>query len=163
MTTPLSSRWTPFYKFALPLLTLGGIGFGAWYSVAHPEQQHLPEGTPPQYAWVFVVITGLFVGGIFWWTIVPLKRVELDDDELVISDYRTEIRVSLANVASISGPSMTNPKRYTVTFEESTEFGRRITFLAPMAWTLMPMGDAEEVVELRTAWEAARHAGARQR
>jgi len=163
MPIPLSSRWTPFYKFVLPLLVLGGLGVGAWQAHAHPEDVHMPPGMGPEYGWVLIIVVGLFAGGIIWWTVASLARIDLDDDELVISNYRSEIRVALASVASISGPSMTNPQRYTLTFEELTEFGRRVTFLPPMDWTLMRLGEPHEVRELRNAWEAARAAATRRR
>jgi hypothetical protein len=82
---------------------------------------------------------------------VPLKKVELDDGDLIISDYRTEIRVPLEMVEKIDDRSMTNPRRYKVTFREPTDFGRRIVFLEPMAWTLNPWHECEEVAELRRA------------
>lgn len=162
MPTPLSSRWTPFYKFILPALMLAGMGVGTWYAYAHPERQHLPQGFSAEYGWLFVVIIGLFVGGVMWWTAADLVRIELDDDELIISNYRTEIRVLLSTVEELSGPSTTNPQRYTITFKEATEFGRRVTFLPPMQWTLMLAGEAEGVVELRQALDAARDKASRE-
>ncbi len=156
MSTTLSSRWTPFYKFILPLLTVGGMGFGAWYAHGHPEGQNLPPGVGPKYMWIFFAAVAVFVAALMWWTVGKMKRIELDDDELVISNYRSEIRVGLDAVESISGPSVTNPRRYTITLAEPTEFGRSVTFMPPMAWSLMSLGETDEVVELRNAWEAAR-------
>ncbi len=161
VTTLLSSRWTFFYKFVLPLLVLGGLGFGAWRAFKHPDEVHMPPAMTPDYGWVLIIVIALFAGGIIWWTVASLCRIEIDDDDLLISHYRTEMRVPLASVESISGPSASNPKRYTLTFEEPTEFGRRVTLLPPMAWTLMPLGEPEAVRELRNAWETARRAATR--
>lgn len=163
MATPLSSRWTPFYKFILPFLVLGGLGFGAWRAYARPESVKMPAGIGVEYGWMLIVALMVVAIGMIWWTVAPLKRLELDDDALVISDYRVEIRVALTNVASISGPSRTNPRHYTVTFDEPTEFGRSITFLPAMDWSLLRLGEPQEVTDLRTAWEMARRAVARQR
>ncbi len=163
MSTPLSSRWTPFYKFIVPSLVFGGMGYGAWLAYVHPERQKLPPGIGPDYAWLTVVAIAGLVGVILWWALAALKHVELDNDELIVSNYRTEIRVPLAAVEKISGASLSNPPRYTITFAEPTEFGRRITFLAPMRWTLIRLGEPDEVVELRGAWDAARHASAERR
>jgi len=163
MSVPLSSRWTPFYKFALPFLVIGGIGVAAWQAYVHPERQQLPAGMDPANGWMLVAAVGVVAGAFIWWTIKDLARVELDDDELIISDYRTEIRVPLARVASISGPSWSNPPRYTLRFDEPTEFGRRVTFLAPMQWTLMRLSEPEEVRELRSAWDAMRRTEAPRR
>jgi hypothetical protein len=161
VATSLSSRWTPFYKFVLPLLALGGIGFGAWRGYVHPERLRMPPGVAPEYGWLLLLTIAVFAGVIVWWTVKSLVRIELDDDELVMSNYRSEIHVPLANIASIGGPSSTNPQRYTLTFEESTEFGRRVSFLPPMQWSLMRLSESDEVRELRTAWESARNAARR--
>jgi hypothetical protein len=163
VATTLSSRWTPFYKFILPLFVLGGLGVGAWQAYAHPESVKMPAGIGVEYGWMLIVALMVFAVGMIWWTVAPLKRLELDDNELLISDYRVEIRVPLTSVASISGPSKTNPQLYTVTFEDSTEFGARIAFLPPMDYSFMHLGEPQEVTELRTAWELARNAATRHR
>lgn len=156
MATQLSSRWTPFYKFVLPLLVLSGIGTGAVVAYLRPEPQTMPPGLRPDQGWILMLIAAVIAIAVMWWTLGRLMRVELDEDELIISNYRTEIRVPLSNVAKIAGPSRTNPPRYTLTFEEPTDLGRTIAFIPPIAWTLMRMKEREEVVALRAAWEAAR-------
>jgi hypothetical protein len=161
VTVTLSSRWTPFYKFIAPLLAVGGIGFGAWRGYVDPERLRMPPGVTPEYGWVLLLAIAVLAGVIIWWTVRSLVRLDLDDDELVISNYRSEIRVPLANVVSISGRSKTNPPRYTLTFEEPTEFGQRVSFLPPMQWSLIRLSESEEVRELRNAWETARAASAR--
>jgi hypothetical protein len=161
LATALSSRWTPFYKFVLPVLATGGMCYGAWRAFVHPEQLHLSNGMRPDQAWMIVLALAFVVGGMIWWTVGPLKRVELEGDELLVSNYLAEIRVSLSAVEAISGASVTNPKRYTLTFEEPTEFGRRISFMPPMVWSLNPWAEAEEIGELRNAWAEARHTAIR--
>lgn len=111
---------------------------------------------PPEYGWVLVVCIGVFTLAILWWTLGGLKQVELDGDELIISDLRAEIRVPLASVEKISRRSMSDPPRYTLTFSEDTDFGRRVRFIAPRRWGLLQrFTDPDEIVALRTAWEAA--------
>jgi hypothetical protein len=156
MTTPLSSRWTPFYKFVLPVLAAGGICYGAWRAYVRPDQLRLPDGFAPEYGWMFVVLVGMVVALSIWWAVAPLKRIDLDGDDLVISNCLTDLRVPLSAIEAISGPSATNPKRYTVTFVEPTEFGRTFTFMPPMVWSMNPWAEAEEIGELRRAWSAAR-------
>ena len=158
MSTTLSSRWTPFYKFVIPLLVIGGMGTGAVMGFLHPEAQKMPPGLGPYQAWILMAVAVVIAIAVMWWALGRLMRVELDGDELIISNYRTEIRVPLANVVKIGGPSRSNPPRYTLTFEEPTELGRIIAFIPPIAWTLMRMKERDEVVALRTAWEAARSA-----
>jgi len=163
VATQLSSRWTPFYKFVIPLLVVGGIGTSTVVAYLHPEPQNMPPGLNPDQAWILMAVVAVIAIALMWWALGRLMRVELDDDDLLISNYRTEIRVPLANVAKISGPSRSNPQRYTLTFEEPTDLGRTIAFMPPIAWTLRRMKERDEVVELRAAWTAARSAAARRR
>lgn len=163
MTTPLSSRWTPFYKFVLPVLIAGGMCYGTWRAYVRPDELRLPNGFAPEYGWLFVVLVGMVVALAIWWSVAPLKRIALDGDELVISNYLTEIRVPLSGVEAVSGRSVTDPKRYTLTFAEPTEFGRQVTFMPPMIWSFNPWAEPEEVGELRAAWAAALAASVRRR
>lgn len=156
MELKLSSRWTFFYKFILPVLTAAGMCYGAWRAFTHPDELHLPPGFSPEGGWMFFAGVAVAVAVVIWWTVWPLKRLELADDELLVSNYLTEIRVPLSAIESISRPSATNPKRYTVTFAEPTEFGRTFTFMTPMVWSMNPWAEAEEIGELRRAWTAAR-------
>ncbi|MHB1097541.1 MAG: hypothetical protein ACYC3F_15380 [Gemmatimonadaceae bacterium] len=163
MATTLSSRWTPFYKFVIPLLVIGGVGTSAVMAYLHPEPQKMPPGLGPNQVWILMAVAAVIAIAAMWWALGRLMRVELDDDELIVSNYRTEIRVPLSNVARIGGPSRSNPPRYTLTFEEPTDLGRTIAFIPPIAWTLMRMKERDEVVELRAAWAAARSAAERRR
>jgi hypothetical protein len=152
----LSSRWTFFYKFVLPVLAIGGMCYGGWRAFSRPEEVHLSNGMRPEQAWMVVLALGVFIGALIWWTVARLKRVTLDGDELLISNFRAEIRVPLSAIASISGASATNPKRYTVTFVEATEFGRTFTFMPPMVWSMNPWAESEVVGDFRRAWAASR-------
>ena len=158
MATTLSSRWTPFYKFVLPLLVIGGMGTGTVVAYLRPELQKMPPGVRPDQGWLLMLIAAVIAIAVMWWALGRLMRVELDDDELIISNYRTEIRVPLSNVARISGPSRSNPPRYTLTFEEPTDLGRTVAFIPPMAWRLGRRKERDEVAALRAAWTAARGA-----
>ena len=145
----------------LPVLTTAGMCYGAWRAFVHPDELHVSSGMRPEQAWVIVLALGLLIGGLIWWTVAPLKRLVLDGDDLLISNYLTEISVPLSAIESISGPSTTNPKRYTVTFTEPTEFGRTFTFMPPMVWSMNPWAESEVVGQLRTAWAMAQAADSR--
>ena len=160
MATTLSSRWTPFYKFVIPLLVIGGVGTSAVMAYLHPEPQKMPPGLGPNQVWILMAVAAVIAIAVMWWALGRLMRVELDDDELIISNYRTEIRVPLSNVAKIGGQSLSNPPRYTLTFEEPTDLGRTIAFIPPIGWTLRRRRERDEVLELRAAWAAVRSAAA---
>lgn len=158
MATTLSSRWTAFYKFLLPALILGGMCFAAVMAYLFPETMNGPDGWTRDFAWVMMLGLGVLVAGILWWFTGRLVRVELEDNELIISNYRAEIRVMLSNVEAISGPTFTNPPRYTLTFSEPTEFGRKVTFMPPQDFTLRREAEARVIGELKEAWEKAKDA-----
>jgi hypothetical protein len=130
--------------------------YGAWRAFLHPDEVHLSNGMRPEQAWIVVLGLGVLIAVVMWWTVARLKQVALDGDDLLISNFLVEISVPLSAIEAISGPSATNPKRYTVTFAESTEFGRTFTFMPPMVWSMNPWAEAEEIGELRRAWSAAR-------
>jgi hypothetical protein len=156
VSIPLSSRLTPFYKFVLPTLILAGMCFGAVMAYVHPESMNGPDGWTRDYAWALMLGFGVLMAGVVWWFAGRLVSVELDDDELVISNYRAEIRVMLSNLEAISGPTITNPPRYTLTFVEATEFGRKVTFMPPQDLTFRRQAEARAIGTLKEAWAAAR-------
>ena len=161
MDTQLSSRWTFFYKFISPVLATGGMVYGCWRAFVHPDEMHLTNGMRPEQAWMIVLALALVVAALILWTVAPLKRLVLTGDDLLISNFLTEIRVPLSAIEEIGRASVTNPRRYTITFAEPTDFGRRITFLPPMVWSMNPFAESEALDELRSAWAAAQAAVAR--
>lgn len=163
MEQQLSSRWTFFYKFILLVLVTGAMCCGAWRALDHPDEAPVPGGgMRAGQSWMIVLALAAVVAAVIWWTVAPLKRLVLSGDDLLISNYRTEIRVPLTAVEAISGPSATNPRRYTVTFAEPTEFGRSFTFMPPMVWSFNPWAEADEVGELRRAWAEAQSVASRE-
>jgi hypothetical protein len=162
VSTTISSRWTPFYKFVTPIFVIVGVSAGAYAAWLHPERQHANSGIPPEYTWMVFLAIGAVASLVMFRLLANLKHVELDGDDLIISNYREEIRVPLANVEKISGRSLSNPPRYRVTFIEPTEFGRTVSFIAPQRFSFTArFTEPDEIVELRSAWETARAAAVR--
>jgi len=154
--TPLSSAWTPFYKFALPFVIGGGMLVATVVAYLRPESMNGPDGWPREYVWVATLAFGALMVFIVWWFGGRALKVDLDDDELILSDYRSETRVRLANLEAISGPTITNPPRYTLTFTEPTEFGRTVTFIPPQDFGFQRDSEKRAISELKEAWAAAR-------
>lgn len=158
MPTRLSSQLTPLYRFVLPWLVSLGFGFGVLTAYLHPESVHGPSGWSRDYAWALMLVVGVLTSLLVWWVGGRVMRVELADDELIISNYRFEIRVALADLEKISGPTWINPPRYTLTFSTPTEFGPQVTFIPPQDLTLRRAAEARAIGALREAWERARNA-----
>lgn len=158
MPTTLSSRATLTYKVLIPVFVVGNMAVaGALPFILGPASPsvHL-RGMSPTSFLLLMLVGAVLVLAILWVTVVPLKKVALDGDELLVSNFQYEIRVPLSRVKAIDGPSFTNPKTYTITFDSPTEFGDAVMFLPPPTWTLIRRGDPAAVVELRGAWNAVR-------
>ena len=153
MSTPLSSRSTFTYKVILPVVVIGSLIFGGTIPLLlgpGSPYVHL-NGMSPVGFLLLMLVAAIPAMAVLWVTILPLKKVELADDELLISNYRYEIRVPLSQVKAIDGPSLTNPKTYTIKFESPTEFGDAVMFLPPVPFTMMLFTEPEVIGELRSA------------
>jgi len=149
LATPrtISSRQTIFAKFVLPTLWIGIFGavtLALWLGFFWGSQS---SGPPLPLKWTFLAV--LLVGGtILLRTVARLKRVRIDGDSLLISNYRTEIRVPLSEIAAVSENRALNHHPVTITLRRETAFGRRITFM-PKVRFLFPWSSHPIVAELR--------------
>lgn len=125
----LSSGMTWFYKFVFPTLWLGGFGAGSivllasWSSVLR-ENPNFP----------ILMFPAAFVIGLvlFYFTCIRLKSVSIDGSVLVISNYQTELRIPIHEVAEVTGSIFWNPELLFLHLKHSTQFGKTIVFMAPM-------------------------------
>ena len=65
---------------------------------------------------------------------VRLKRVRIDEQALYISNYLTEVRIPLRDVAEISENRWINIHPVTIEFQRETPFGERIVFMPKVRW-----------------------------
>ncbi len=126
MRRTLSSPLTLFWKFVLPAILIGGAGYiivMGWRGQLHHN------GTPLSPATLLLVVPGLAV--VLAWPLLwakRLKRVEVDDRVLYISNYITEVRVPLSDVAVVTESD--DRKNFTVNIDldNRSEFGQHIIF-----------------------------------
>ncbi len=118
MSRRISSSMTVIHKFVLPTLWTGGLAAG---TVAM-----FVAGDPSTWPFLGALILS---GGLVCWHGVPLKRVAIDGDELVVSNYRRTIRVPLGAIRCVTeyGPVCSLP--VWIDFDSRTEFGRTIKFI----------------------------------
>lgn len=130
--TPISSAGTFPMKFLFPLAWWGIWSWGTAELFRNPPGIHWQGGgLPPVWAkWAF--LAGLVIGAIVIGKIsLPLKRIALAGDHLVVSNYFREVQVPLREVGEVGlvqGWNINNSPVAYVTFTGSTEFGRDITF-----------------------------------
>jgi len=125
----LSSRWTWFYKFAFPTLWIGGFGIGTLQMFLDPDS--FSGDDPRDVRWAFMAAL-LLGSAVIYWSCIRVKRVSLDTDAFLISNYRDEIRVPLHDVERVSGSVLWNPELIWLHFRRPTRFGSRVVFIAPM-------------------------------
>ena len=130
----LSSSWTWFYKFVFPPLWIGGFGFAAVLLLQDPQAAHSTQDTGNP-GLIFLVML-IAVSLLMYATCMRFKYVELDNSELVISNYRDTIRVPLRDIESVWASRMINPEIMSLRFRTPTQFGTRIIFMPPMRFQL---------------------------
>lgn len=126
----LSSRATAIYKFALPALLLVWFAGTVWAVGAA-----VPPAVPGivAFRWFFAGV-GAFVVGLLLWLHAGLKRVTLDGDALLVSNFRDVLRVPLRDVEHVTPSRFTNPESIRLDLVVPCAFGQRITFLPPQRW-----------------------------
>ena len=151
----LSSRLTVLYKFVLPVLwnVLFGLGFVAILTGVLQGKSGAP---PPPAAKAFLVIAWAFGAAMWFLTVIPIKQVWRVGDGLVLSSFRREISVPLADCVEVRSHRWNNPELISVSFRRETPFGSRVRFMPPLrSW---PRGEHPIAAELRERIAAARQA-----
>jgi hypothetical protein len=136
----VSSSLTFFYKFVFTTVWSGGFGVGTLMMFL--------SGRPDTHEARWVFATAWAIGTAFIWSICArLKRVELDDRTLRISNYRNEIAVPVTQVAGVRQNRLINLRPVTVTFKDETRFGRSVTFIPRTSFRFF--SEDEVVTKLR--------------
>lgn len=113
MVRVISSALTFFYKFVFPLGWIAGFGLLAG---------------PRDFPWPVFAVIWVFGSVAFCWGLGRLKRVAVDADGLVISNYVREVRIPWRGVFDARGGMGYQPL-ITVTFYNDIGFGTSITFM----------------------------------
>lgn len=121
---------------------VGGFGLGAIAALASQNTGTQAMGFEFAAMW-------LLISPVLWVTCAPLKRVKFDGATLWISNYRTEISVSVDAVAAVTQNKLFNLRPVFLTFKRETSFGRGIVFMPWASFRLF--SDDAIVVELRRA------------
>jgi hypothetical protein len=126
MRRTLSSPFTLFWKFVLPAVL---IGSGVYLIAMGWRGQLHHNGAPLSRATLLLVVPVL--AAVFAWPLSwakRLKRVEVDDRALYISNFITEVRVPLSDVTAVTESS--SRKYFTVNIDlaKGSAFGQRIFF-----------------------------------
>lgn len=114
----LSAIITPVHKFVFPVSWISGFVFLTIFLFVQRDPRRFP------------VLLALCIGGGFlFFTVMPIKKVFLEKDKLVISNYFRTTKVDINNIHSVSENMFFAPKIIRIVFKENTIFGRSITFV----------------------------------
>ena len=122
-------------KFVFPTLWIGGFSAGtlALLLGAGTTGGNSIHPPPGDMKWTFLAVT--IVGTAFiYWTCIRLKRVEMTDSDLRISNFLREIVVSMHDIDEVTENRWINGHPVTLRFKRRTEFGYSIVFMPKARW-----------------------------
>lgn len=152
----LSSAWTFFYKFVFPTVWIGGFAVGTLLMFTAADSFE-GDGDVREIRW-YVLTATVLGGAAIYWSCMRLKKVTLDGDVILISDFRKEIAIPLLDVERASGSVLMNPELVWLHFRRPTEFGTKIVFMGKwrfsFGFTRHPVvEDLEKLIEQASTGE----------
>ena len=142
MPRVISSAQTFINKFILPFVVVGVLTYG----LSLAGNRVLPIFAP----------VGVLVAASIYWFYVRLKRVAIDSEGLVISNYVREVRVPWRDVIKVTGNRWKKTHQVTITFDHDIGFGTSIVFM-PKFRFLWPGQEHPIAQELRDLILESRH------
>jgi hypothetical protein len=134
MRHTLSSGQTFVMKVVLPIVWIAGF-VTATVLLFTASDLSDSNDIPPSLQLKWFLLAATMVGGFCWyWWGIRLKRVDVDDQWLYVSNYLREIQVALRDIEEVSENRWVNIRPITVSFRRDTEFGPRIVFMPRVRW-----------------------------
>jgi len=111
----ISSAQTFITKFILPFVVVAILTYG----ISLAGSRVLPLLAP----------VGVLVVVSIYWYYIRLKKVAIDSDGLLISNYVREVRVPWRDIIEVTGSRWVKTRQVTVTFDRDIGFGTFIVFM----------------------------------
>jgi hypothetical protein len=129
MRRTLSSRATIFWNFVLPILLIAGLSCAlllCWLGkIKETDGKPMRVEEICLFTLVWAAIVGVAVKSIG-----VLKRVEVDDDALYISNYHTEVRIPLSEVTGVrQSRGKKDLTKVSIGLRSRSAFGKTVEFL----------------------------------
>lgn len=128
MRRELSSSFTPLYRWILPALLSIAAGIVVW----RLARIGMPGRPAPVDVAAAVAIAAALI------TVARIldrgKRVWIDGQQLIVSDYRHEIQIPFSAIRRIETTRFWKPDRVRIRFIQPTRFGDSIVFFTPGRW-----------------------------
>jgi len=135
----ISSAQTFITKFILPLVVAAIFAFGLSFIGGRALPIVLPV----------LAIAGWSV----YWYYIRLKKVTIEEEGLLISNYVREVRVPWRDIRDVSGSRWVKTRQVKITFDRDTGFGTSIVFM-PKFRFLWPGQEHPIAEELRQLVES---------
>ena len=151
MHRTLSSAWTFFYKFLLPVVLIGAFAGGIRSAL---EARGVYSGTPSAAPPLDLLALGLLLLVALVAvarTCAPLKRVRLGDDgqTLLVSNYFQEWEVPAGLITDVTQNRWLKLRPITIHLRFDPGCGTRVAFMPPLRINFLFWREDPEVEELR--------------
>ena len=124
----VSTNLTLFYKFFLPIFWI--VFFGSMTIAALFSEQSIFGEIPGLPFRIGILLFFLSGVAMFGFTLMRLKRVEMSDDHLYVTDYFKHLRYPYGDIEKIAESEFLVFKVVTIHLKASGTFGKKFTFLA---------------------------------
>lgn len=149
----LSTKWTIFYKFILPVVFLGPFSIN---SICSLHQLGLLLASESGRVDLGLILLFFLSCLLLFWNPMRSKVVKLDGERLIVSNYfRRETVIPLRDVDRVSGSILISPEFVSIHLRTPSAFGSKIVFL-PQSRFFQGFNRHPVVAELRALVEAAR-------
>ena len=125
-TLRISSSFTLFFRMFFPIFW--AVFFGA-FTIGFLVVPNLPSVMDNNYFRIGLVIFYLSGLALLYFTILRLKRVELDSDFVYVTNFLKTYRYPFHNIESIHEVNLYFFQLATMRFKEKGSFGKKIYFL----------------------------------
>lgn len=133
----MSSAWTFCYKFIVPALWAMAIGVASMLTFTSERVA------------VALAIVWAVAGVALLRLCVPLKRVTLEDDALLVSNFRTEWRIPYTLIAEVTQNRWIKLRPITIRLKRDVGCGETVVFMPYVRLRWRFLNEDPEVDELR--------------
>ena len=124
----ISSSWTVILKFFLPVVW---ITFFATFAMGALLSEEPQLGGIPIMQFRIGTLIFLFTGVAFlYWAVMGLKRVELDEQFIYVTNYRKNYKYPYHNIEKMVEKDWGIFKTIHIHLKVAGHFGKKITFIA---------------------------------
>ena len=124
----VSSAQTFVMKCLFPAVWISGFGIGTLVLFLGGFDGRDNAAPPESMKWQF--LAAWIAGSVFiWWGCARLKKVQISNDEIIVSNFLKEIRIPFNEIIDVTENRWINIHPITIHLRSDTCFGSRIMFM----------------------------------